>query len=178
MLSFAFKKIYFSFIFHPASFPYKKNYHTLISYAFIHFNVNHLCINLLGLFIFGLEVEEYLQTLHISNWLLPLLFIVGVLCASLVALVKKKSVMEFSLVGASHGVFCLIGNSLLLQPLKVINFIPIPIPNVYLIIGFIILFLIKTYDSKSKIDYLGHAVGFFTGILSGIIIKIAGVQAI
>lgn len=178
ILGLQFKKIFYSCIFHPASFPHKKNYYSILAYACIHANWQHLFINMLGLYIFGIEAEEFLQLSGLANWLIYLIFISGILSASLVALIRYKNKLDFSLVGASHGIFSLIASNLVLQPFKVIKFIPIPIPHVYLIILFILLLSYKIRQTKSKVDYLGHFIGFSLGMLFGFCLKIASFPAI
>jgi len=178
MLGFAFRKIYFSFIFHPASFPFKKNYHTLFSHALIHFNYPHQIINMLGLYVFGLELEEYLNQNQMPAYLILIIFSLGVLITAAIAFKLYQNNTSFSLVGASNGIFCLLGSLLVLQPVKTIHFMPIPIPNIYLTIGFVVLFLIKFYRFKNNIDIIGHLAGFLTGIGFGFFIKIAGFPAI
>jgi membrane associated rhomboid family serine protease len=131
-----------------------------------------------GLLVFGVELEEYLINQNEAAWLIFIVFYIGVLSTATVALMRHANKAYLSLVGASNGVFCLLGASLVLQPFKVIHFIPIPIPNAFLIICFIGLFIIKSYKNKANIDVIGHLVGFIIGTSLGFLIKIAGVPAI
>jgi membrane associated rhomboid family serine protease len=166
MMGLIMKRLYFSCIFHPASFPTHTKWHTLLTSACIHVNMFHTIFNLSLLYTYGNELERILKVnaLH-PGWVL-FLFVAAISLANLLHLGIHRHYLEFSSVGASNGVFAIMAATLLWSPHKVIYFIPfITLPNMWLIPILWLLNVFYALKSKLEIDYSGHLVGITSGII-------------
>jgi membrane associated rhomboid family serine protease len=170
-IGFFFKRFYFSCIFHPCSFLNFPIKHSVLTYSLIHFNFSHLALNLSVLYLFSDDLEIFLVKECQAGYLIALIFIVSSIAGALINLFMKKSVIEFSMVGASHGVFGLLAAYFILKPQETIKFLPIEIPNNYLFIVIIIITYLNHRVQKSQIDFFGHFCGLITGGAMALAIK-------
>ncbi|MGC5887471.1 rhomboid family intramembrane serine protease [Ralstonia pseudosolanacearum] len=98
-----------------------------LTYAFLHANGVHLALNMLGLYMFGRDVERTLGALHL--WLL---YMASVLSAALtqIACTALGILPSGPVIGASGGVFGLLLAYAVLFPNRTVTLLipPIPMP--------------------------------------------------
>ncbi|MBC7695199.1 MAG: rhomboid family intramembrane serine protease [Burkholderiales bacterium] len=171
VVGFVVRRFYFSCIFHPHTFPSSNNKHSIISYALVHFNYPHLILNMAVLYLFGIDLEIKLVALNMHTVIMPMVFISAALIGALLNLSFNKHKIEFSIVGASNGVFGVVAAYLILNPKETIHFMPLAIPNFYLVLLIAMICLINHKILKTRIDYFGHLGGLLMGATLMMIIK-------
>lgn len=153
-----------------------KQYHRLLTSAFLHADWNHLIFNMLTLYFFGDAVEFMFDNLFIFKFGRPaglilskLLFVFFYLSASIMSslpsLFIKRHPYHYSAIGASGATSAVLFASILFYPLSTINFF---IPAY--IFGFIYLG-VSAYMAKRNVDNIGHDAHFW-GAVYGFIFPI------
>lgn len=163
IVAFLKKRFYFSCIFHPGSFLSYPNKHSIITHSLVHFNFAHLSLNLSVLYLFSDDLEMFLNKEHASGYLIGVIFLTSSIGSALINLFLKKSEITFSMVGASNGVFGLLAAYFIFKPQETIKFLPIEIPNNYLLFIIIIICFLNHKFQKSQVDFFGHFCGLITG---------------
>ncbi len=145
-------------------------YVTLLTSMFMHGSFLHLIGNMLFLFIFGDNVEDWW-----GHWRYLLMYIIfGLIASALQILVSPNSNVPF--IGASGAVAGVMGCYFFLYPRAKINvliifffFIRIVWIPAFLFLGFWILFQIMygliTLTTGSNIAFFAHIGGFISGLL-------------
>ena len=129
-----------------------------VTYMFVHGNIRHLLLNMLGLFFFGVGVERAIG----SKEFLLFYFTSGILSAvlSFALYYFTGSYMVF-LLGASGAVYAVLFAYAVCYPRSIIYLwwvIPIPAPIVVLI--FAIIEVVSGFFSSSNIAHFTHLFGF------------------
>jgi len=135
---------------------------TLITSIFIHGNFEHLLSNILILFFFGIAVENELGAKKML-----LIFLGGAIAGAFVSLFFYP--WGTVSVGASAGIFALIGVGMLVKPLD-LSFYPLLIPIPLALLGM----LYTVYNAyyffiapQSNVSYIAHFGGLFIGLAFG-----------
>ena len=151
--------------FHAPSVLYKKEWHRVFSYGFLHANWGHLFINMFVLWMFGRQVEAtYVYLFGIKGHILYLfLYLSAIIISTLYDLKKHKYNTNFQAVGASGAVSAILFAYIFLYPTQSIYFMFIPIGIPAILFG--ILYLIySSYMSKQNLDNVGHDAHFWGGV--------------
>ncbi len=137
-------------------------YWQFVTYMFTHGSIEHLGLNMIGLFIFGTVVEGFLG----ARRYLILYFVSGIGSALFHILVTGIS--DIPMLGASGAVYAVLtayavkfpNNRLIIFP------IPIPIKAMYVVIGFIAFSIYAGFANLlSGIAHFGHLGGIIFGAL-------------
>jgi len=134
---------------------------TLITSIFLHKDIDHLVSNIFVLMFFGTAVEN-----ELGKRKMLLIFFLGAIVGDLFSLFVYPP--HVILIGASAGVFALIGVGMLIRPLDVSLYpflVPIPLGLLGILYAFYntIGFLFGT----GNVSYIAHFGGLFTGLLFG-----------
>lgn len=144
----------------------KKQSWRFVSYALIHAGWMHLIINMFVLYSFGRLIESSFTNLFgfprgLVFYLL--LYIGGVLFATLFDFGKHKNNPYYEAVGASGAVAAVLFASILIAPKMTLFIFPIPIPIPAWIFG--ILYLVySAYMGKKAQDNIGHHAHLFGAV--------------
>jgi uncharacterized protein len=137
--------------------------YVFVTSIFMHGSLEHLLANVFVLLFFGLAVESEL------GWRkMTVIFFLGAAAGDLLSLFVYP--FDSIAVGASAGIFALIGVGMLVRPVDM-SFYPLilPIPLALLGIAYI---LFNAYEfifmPTVNISYIAHFGGFFVGIVFGI----------
>ena len=127
-------------------------WYRLISSMFLHFNFEHILMNMLSLFIFGKIVESI-----IGSWRMLIIYIISGLYGNFVSLSFNTTTIS---VGASGAIFGLIGSIFVIMYLSK-NF------NKKMIGQFLIALVVLIVFSlfMSNINIMAHLGGFISGVL-------------
>jgi len=129
---------------------------TLVTYIFLHGNVNHIASNLFSLVLFGLILEKIVDY---RNFLITF-FLTGI--ASGVA-----SVFFYpSVIGASGAIFGIIGLLVVIRPKMVVPAFGIPIPMAAAA-ALWVMFDLGGIFYPSSVANIGHIGGLLAGIVIG-----------
>ena len=142
--------------FNASKIYYKKEFHRLITHAFIHASWEHLFVNMIVLFSFGLAIETYFKlnfgSLHSIYYIL--LYFGGILVSNIYALFKHRKNYFYNSVGASGAVSAVLFAAIFFDPWNMIYFFGIlPIPGIV----FAVLYLVYSYQmGKKQNDNVAH----------------------
>jgi membrane associated rhomboid family serine protease len=157
--------------FNASKIVHKKEYHRLITHAFIHANWEHLLVNMIVLFSFGSAIEVYFKDNFGNNAILDyaLLYFGGILVSNIYALIKHRNNYFYNSVGASGAVSAVLFAAIFFDPWNPIYFFGIlPIPGII----FAALYLVYSYQmSVKQKDNVAHD-AHFLGALFGFIFPI------
>ena len=157
--------------FNASKIVHKKEYHRLVTHAFIHANWEHLLVNMIVLFSFGQAIEAYFKYNFGNNVILDyvLLYFGGILVSNIYALIKHRNNYFYNSVGASGAVSAMLFAAIFFDPWNMIYFFGIlPIPGIV----FAGLYLVYSYQmSVKQKDNVAHD-AHFLGALFGFIFPI------
>jgi membrane associated rhomboid family serine protease len=135
----------------------------VLSYAFLHGGMFHLFFNMLGLWMFGAELERLWGEKRFLQFLTA-----GVLAAAVAQLIVTALTGSFvPTVGASGGLFALLLAFGMLFPNRIIMplFPPIPMKARTFVIVFGVLELVLGYTDRSGVAHFAHLGGMVGGYL-------------
>lgn len=174
-LSFNNRELFVKLEYNPWLAYHRKQWYRLLSHSLVHGDIMHLIINMFVLWGFGRVVEAWFGSLFGMKglWFYFVLYLGGVLFASLPALKKHRDNPGYNAVGASGAVSAVLFAAIILQPLSKIYlfFIPIGIPA--FIFGPLYLFY-EVYMDKRQGDHIAHDAHYYGaifGLLFPIILK-------
>ncbi|MBM6022872.1 rhomboid family intramembrane serine protease [Staphylococcus epidermidis] len=127
-------------------------WYRLISSMFLHFNFEHILMNMLSLFIFGKIVESI-----IGSWRMLIIYIISGLYGNFVSLSFNTTTIS---IGASGAIFGLIGSIFVIMYLSK-NFNKKMIGQ--LLIALVVLIVFSLF--MSNINIMAHLGGFISGVL-------------
>lgn len=157
--------------FNASKIYHKKEYHRLITHAFVHANWEHLIVNMIVLFSFGLAIEKQFKYNFGNNHIIYffLLYFGGILVSNLYALFKNRNNIYYNAVGASGAVSAVLFAAIFFDPWNSIYFFGIlPIPGIV----FAALYLVYSYQmGKKQKDNVAHD-AHFLGAVYGFIFPV------
>jgi len=157
--------------FNASKIIYKKEYHRLVTHAFIHANWEHLFVNMIVLFSFGQAIEAYFKYNFGNKYIQYyfLLYFGGILVSNIYALIKHRKNYFYNSVGASGAVSAILFAAIFFDPWgKILFFFILPIPGIL----FAALYLVYSYQmSMKQKDNVAHD-AHFLGALFGFIFPI------
>jgi membrane associated rhomboid family serine protease len=166
------QELYSKLLFNPYQVTQRKEWHRLITHAFIHDrgNIFHLIFNMYVLYSFGNAVEGFLAYNIGSKAILFFLFIYigGILAATLPSLIKHKDNYGYNSVGASGAVSSVLFSAIAFMPLSGgigILFIPISIPPLVFGILYIAYEIYMDKRGGTNIAHDAHIGGALFGFL-------------
>ena len=148
-------------------YPYGMNghpseYYRLLTSGFIHEDLPHLAFNMYALYMFGQYMEEQFAELS-SAWVFVVLYLTGIIMASLPSLFKHRLHSYYAALGASGGVSAIIFAFIYFHPWARIGimFIPVGIPAIL----FAVLYLLySAYSARKGSGNIGHDAHFWGGV--------------
>jgi membrane associated rhomboid family serine protease len=162
MAAFSNEEVYSRLILWPKIMHKPSEYYRLLSSGFIHADWGHLFFNMLTLYFFGRIVEVSFAELG-----MPLLFLIlylaGIVVASMPSFLKNKNNDYYRSLGASGGVSSVLFASVYFSPWDKIYFyfIPIGIPAII----FSVLYLVySAYMERKGGDNINHNAHFWGAI--------------
>ncbi|MFT6715424.1 MAG: membrane associated rhomboid family serine protease [Saprospiraceae bacterium] len=160
-------------IFHPYTVYGKKEWFRLISHGFIHADNSHAFFNLFALWMFGTNVEAYFGQYFGGKATLYfiILYVGGIVAASLISLEKHKNNPSYSALGASGAVSAVVFSAIVMEPKMQMGLIFFPVMIDGWIFGLLYL-AYSTYMSKKATDNIGHDAHIW-GAVFGFLITIA-----
>ncbi len=137
--------------------------YVLITSVFLHSNIEHLILNLLVLILFGFTLEG-----EIGPKKFLLLFFLGAFLGDLLSSLFYAP--NIPSIGASGGIFSIMTATLLIKPIKMEVFMPIPLGIIAL--GYLISAIIGLLTGyPSGVSHIAHMGGAFVGLFYGLKVK-------
>jgi membrane associated rhomboid family serine protease len=153
----------------PARIVHQKEYYRIFTHAFLHADYFHLGINMLVLYSFGRYVEQIFSQLESAGLIFSgpffyiLLYVTGIVLASVSTISRYRNNESYSAVGASGAVSAIVFSYIFFAPLEKIYFyMVLPIPGIL----FGVLYLIySSYMSRRKSDNINHSAHFWGAVV-------------
>lgn len=172
ILSFGNGALFAKLQFNPYQAWHRREAYRLLTHGFLHADWIHLFVNMLVLYSFGSNVEYYFMQLRNAGSLdhpvaaYLLLYLGGIVIASLSTLFRYRDNYYYNSVGASGAVSAVVFTSIFFAPLdRLYLFAAIPIPGIV----FAVLYLIySSYMSRRGGDNINHD-AHFAGAVFGFV---------
>ncbi len=161
-------------LFNPAKIFYSNEWYRMFSHAFIHADLMHLGVNMFVLYFFGRNVEilfnGYFEGMGTIYFIL--LYIGGIIFATLPALRKHKDNPVYNSLGASGAVSAVLFSAILLMPAsKVYIFAAIPMPAALFGVLYVGYEMYMNKRGRTNIAHDAHLLGALFGVLFTIILS-------
>jgi membrane associated rhomboid family serine protease len=153
--------LYHKLILWPRKMDQPGEYYRLLTSGFIHADYMHLIFNMLALYLFGRNVEVLFMMNGMSVILFPILYLAGIVAASLPSFVKNKDNSYYRSLGASGGVSAVLFSFIYFAPWQTIYIWFIPIPGILAAVGYLIY---SAYMSKRGGDNVNHDAHFWGAV--------------
>lgn len=165
-------ELYSKMLFNPYQVVHRKEWHRIITHAFVHDrgNILHLLFNMYVLYSFGNTVEHFLNqtTGNLSSLLFMFIYFGGVVAATIPSLIKHKDNYSYNSVGASGAVSAILFSAIAFMPFKGgigIIFIPISLPPLVFGVLYIAYEMYMDKRGGSNIAHDAHIGGAIFGFL-------------
>lgn len=138
-------------------------YWQFLTYMFVHSNLQHLFFNMLGLLVFGLQVEKAIGSKEFTIFYLLCGIVSGALSFAVYVFMGEYRVF---LLGASGAVYAVLFAYAVVFPRSIIfiwGFIPVPAPLLVLIYAGIEFF--SQFKPGSNVAHMTHLFGFLAAWL-------------
>jgi membrane associated rhomboid family serine protease len=149
----------------------RKEYHRLVTHAFVHAGWWHLIVNMMVLFFFGRNVEAYLGYYfgNKGSFFFLLLYFGGIIASNAWAMIKHRNNYYYNAVGASGAVSAVLFAFIFFDPWEPLYLFGIVrIPGILFALGY----LLYSYQmSKRENDNIAHD-AHFLGALFGFIFPV------
>jgi len=145
----------------PAKMHKPEEYYRLLSSGFIHADWMHLFFNMFTLFFIGRFVEAEFMAYGITPWLYVLMYLAGIVVASLPSFIKHRNNPYYRSLGASGGVAAVLFSSVYFSPWSELYIYFIKMPNIL----FAVLYLVySVYMSKRGSNGINHDAHFWGAV--------------
>ena len=172
------RELKYKLTFSPYSARHQKKWYNVVTHAFVHADYIHLIFNLFVLYSFGFQKSAFgdygLEADFIrffgqfgQIWFV-LLYLGGILFATVPAFYKHSDNPNYLAVGASGAVSAVLFSSIILHPFESLQFIFLPGVPIYFIIFGVLYLAYEIYMSKRGKDNIAHD-AHFSGAIFGII---------
>ena len=161
LLAFKNESLYSKLILWPMIMTEPKEYYRLLSSGFIHADGMHLIFNMITLWFFGRVAESYFMMAGIPIVLFPILYLAGIVAASLPSFVKNKDNGYYRSLGASGGVAAVLFAFIYFAPWEKIYVWFIPIPGIIAGVAYLVY---SAYMSKQGRGFVNHDAHFWGAV--------------
>ena len=136
----------------------------VLSYMFVHANLSHLLLNMLGLFFFGMQVEKEIGSREFTLYYLLTGFLAGLLS---LAIYLATGTYNVALIGASASVFAvLLAFATIFPESEIYIWAILPVKAPILVIGYTAIELFsQVFGVNGSVAHLAHLAGFGFGWL-------------
>ncbi len=157
LLSFSNNALKEQLIFSPYSHLNEKKWWLVITHGFIHADYLHLIFNMYVLYIFGGNVERFfLQTSKVAYLYFILLYIGGMIFATLPSLIKHRNNSNYKSLGASGAVAAIVFVFIALSPISKMGLIILPGIYIPAFIFGVLYLIAENYMSRKGTTNIAH----------------------
>jgi membrane associated rhomboid family serine protease len=165
ILAFSNREVIKQFQFNAFKVYHKKQYYRMLTHALVHANWEHLVVNMIVLWSFGMAVEHNFQLNFGGNssYYFIAMFVGSVVLSSTWSLIKERNNIYYNAVGASGAVSAVLFAAIFFNPWDNIYFFGVlPMPGI--IFGVLYLYY-SFYMSRKKLDNIGHDAHFLGAVV-------------
>ncbi len=145
----------------PAKMRSPGEYYRLLTSGFIHADWSHLAFNMFTMFFIGRFVEAEFMAHGLTPWLYVLMYLAGIVVASIPSFLKHQQNLYYRSLGASGGVAAVLFSSVYFSPWTQIYVFFIKMPNIL----FAVLYLAySVYMSRRGQGTINHDAHFWGAV--------------
>jgi membrane associated rhomboid family serine protease len=131
----------------------------LVTYMFLHGGTLHILFNMLGLWMFGSELESLWGPRYFTKFY----FICGIAAGLLTVLLSPNSTI--TTIGASGAIYGILAAFGILFPNRIIIFIIFPIPAKWFVLGLGVMAFLSSFTESNGVANVAHLGGMLCGLL-------------
>ena len=155
----------------PARMHKPDEYYRLLTSGFIHADWAHLFFNMFTMFFMGRFVESAFIAYGITPWLYVLMYLAGIVVASLPSFYKNRKNPYYRSLGASGGVAAVLFSSVYFAPWSKIYIFFIPMPNIVFAVLYLAYSVYMTKKGESTINHDAHFWGAVFGFFFTLMVE-------
>ncbi|RYD59027.1 MAG: rhomboid family intramembrane serine protease [Sphingobacteriales bacterium] len=152
-LAFRNDELYTKLILWPRRMDNPGEYYRLLTSGFIHADWMHLIFNMFALFIFGQTVEGAFESVGLGQMFFLIMYLTGIVAASLPSFIKNRNNSYYRSLGASGGVAAVLFSFVYFMPWATIYVWFIPMPGIVAAIAYV---AYSAYMSRRGGDNVNH----------------------
>lgn len=169
-LAFSNEQLFNKLILWPKKMDSPTEYYRLLTCGFIHADMMHLFFNMFTLYFFGQSIEAAYSAYGIGQGMFLVMYLSGIVVASLPSFIKQRKNGYYRSLGASGGVAAVVFSFIYFAPWqKVYLFGLIGIPGIILAVAYLVY---SVYMSKKGGTYINHDAHFW-GAVYGFLFTLA-----
>lgn len=150
-------------VFYPYGMNQPSEYYRIITSGFIHADLPHLAFNMISLYCFG-EITESIFSQISFSWIFLVLYLTGIVAASLPGYFKHRHHSHYMALGASGGVSAVIFAAIYYLPWSKISFIGLGTLGIPAVLFGILYLVYCAYMSRKGNDNIGHDAHFWGSV--------------
>jgi membrane associated rhomboid family serine protease len=160
LLAWAYKPMQHALMLTPYKVRKKWEVYRLLTAGWLHGDISHLLVNMLGLYFF---TEHVIRVLDVTRFLF--LYISAVVVAFIPTTLRHMRNPDYHSAGASGAVAAVMFSAVLLNPkLKLaLLFLPIPVPGLVFALAYLAYSVWQSYSSSDNINHDAHLSGALYG---------------
>jgi membrane associated rhomboid family serine protease len=155
----------------PARMHKPDEYYRLLTSGFIHADWGHLFFNMFTMYFIGRLVEFYFMQNGLTPWLYVLMYLAGIVVASLPSFYKHRGNPYYRSLGASGGVAAVLFSSVYFAPWDKIYIFFIPMWNIVFAAIYLIYSAYEARKGSSTINHDAHFWGAVFGFFFTLIVE-------
>ncbi|MBS1615051.1 MAG: rhomboid family intramembrane serine protease [Bacteroidetes bacterium] len=155
----------------PAKMNRPGEYYRLLTSGFIHADWMHLLFNMFTLFFIGRAVEQAFLMYGLTPWLYVLMYLAGIVVASLPSFLRKRNNPYYRSLGASGGVAAVLFSLVYFAPWAELYIYFLPVPNIVFAILYLIYSVYMSKRGNSTINHDAHFWGAIFGFVFTLLIE-------
>jgi membrane associated rhomboid family serine protease len=144
--------------------PYRvvrqQEYGPIITHAFVHANFAHLLFNSLALYSFGVSLERTIGTTRFV-----VLYLLGLVIASLGTVYKHRNNPEYASLGASGAILAVVFANIVYYPKSTVLLFFVPMPAAVFAFGYLAYTWWASTQARGRIAHDAHLDGALTGLI-------------
>jgi membrane associated rhomboid family serine protease len=129
-------------------------------HAFVHADIPHLLFNSLALYSFGVSLERAIGTTRFV-----ILYLLGLVIASLGTVYKHRNNPEYASLGASGAILAVVFANIVYYPKSTVFLFFVPMPAVVFAFGYLAYTWWASTQSRGRINHDAHLDGALTGLI-------------
>ncbi len=155
----------------PARMHTPGEYYRLLTSGFIHADFSHLLFNMFTLFFMGGVVEREFINAGLTPWLYVVLYLAGIVTASLPSFYRHKNNPYWRSLGASGGVAAVLFSSVYFSPWAQLYIYFIKVPNIIFAVLYLVYSAYASRRGNSNINHDAHFWGAVFGFVFTLLVE-------
>ncbi len=155
----------------PAKMRTPSEYYRLLTSGFIHADWSHLLFNMFTLFFIGRFVESAFIAYGLTPWLYVLMYLAGIVVASLPSFYKHRGNPYYRSLGASGGVAAVLFSSVYFSPWSSLYVYFIKMPNIVFAVLYLAYSVYMSRRGQGTINHDAHFWGAVFGFFFTLLIE-------